>query len=168
MNQEPAPGGDLELITDGEGIAVFGDPAAVELFVMSAGVPSQELDLRGLTSVIAKGGSALQTASEVSANAGRWMKLTEESARAAQAARLGVGGQSMVSRGTGVIQATTRGANGQLAKNLQFVAKPGAMLANPAILAGVGGLMAQYAMQKQMPGHCPRIRHCRCQSLRLF
>ncbi|WP_413353903.1 hypothetical protein [Microbacterium sp. 1P06AB] len=144
MTPAPTPGGDLELISDGDGIAVIGDPKAVELFVASAGVPSQELDLQRLNSVVAKSGSALQAASEVSANAGRWMKLTEESARAAHTANL-------VQRSGGkFVQATTRGTNGQFAKNLQFVAKPGAMLTNPAILAGVGGLMAQYAMQKQM------------------
>lgn len=144
MTSAPTPTGDLELISDGDGIAVIGDPKAVELFVASAGVPSRELDLRRLNSVVAKSGSALQAASEVSASAGRWMKLTEESARAAHTANL-------VQRSGGkFVQATTRGANGQFAKNLQFVAKPGAMLTNPAILSGVGGLMAQYAMQKQM------------------
>lgn len=144
MTPAPTPTGDLELISDGDGIAVIGDPKAVELFIASAGVPSRELDLQRLNSVVAKSGSALQAASEVSANAGRWMKLTEESARAAHTANL-------VQRSGGkFVQATTRGADGRFAKNLQFVAKPGAMLTNPAILAGVGGLMAQYAMQKQM------------------
>lgn len=138
------PGNEIELIADGDGLVVFGGPAAVELFVASAGVPSRELDVRRFTSSVATSGSALQTASEVSANAGRWMKLTEESARAAQSANL-------VQRSGGqFVQATTRGANGQFAKNLQFVAKPGAMMTNPAILAGVGGIMAQYAMQQAM------------------
>lgn len=140
------PGNEIELISDGDGLVVIGPPAAVDLFVASAGVPSRELDLRRLNSAVAKGGSAMQTASEVSANAGRWMKLTEESARAAHSANL-------VQRSGGqFVQATTRGPNGQFAKNLQFI-KPGnagAFLANPAILAGVGGIMAQYAMQKQM------------------
>lgn len=144
MTSEPSPIGDLEIITDGDGMAVIGDPAAVELFVASAGIPSRELDLRRLNTAVAKGGSVLQTASEVTANAGRWMKLTEESARVAHTANL-------VQRSGGkFVQATTRGANGQFAKNLQFVARPGAMLTNPAVLAGVGGIMAQYAMQKQM------------------
>lgn len=140
------PGNEIELISDGDGLVVIGPPAAVDLFVASAGVPSRELDLRRLNSAVAKGGTAMQTASEVSANAGRWMKLTEESARAAHSANL-------VQRSGGqFVQATTRGPNGQFAKNLQFI-KPGnagAFLANPAILAGVGGIMAQYAMQKQM------------------
>lgn len=137
-------GNEIELISDGDGLVVIGEQAAVERFVASTGLPSRELDVHRLTSSVAKSGSALQTASEISANAGRWMKLTEESARAAQSAEL-------VRRSGGqFVQATTRASNGQFAKNLQFVAKPGAMLTNPAILAGVGGIMAQYAMQQTM------------------
>ncbi|MGW9167350.1 hypothetical protein [Agromyces sp. NPDC055658] len=137
-------GNEIEFISDGDGLVVFGDPGAVERFVATAGVPTRDLDLRPLAPAIARGGSALQTASEVSANAGRWMKLTEESARAAH-------GATLVQRSGGkFVQATTRGTNGQFTKNLQFVTKPGAMLTNPAILAGVGGIMAQYAMQQAM------------------
>jgi hypothetical protein len=147
-----ALGHDLELISDGDGLVVFGESAAVELFVSSTGAPSRELDLRPLNSAVAKSGSALQTASEVSANAGRWMKLTEESARAAQIASRGAKSSRFVDRGNDLVQATTRGSNGQFTKNLQFIkpGKAGAMLTNPAILAGVGGIMAQYAMQQQM------------------
>lgn len=142
-------GDEIEFISDGEGLVIIGEPTAVDRFAASAGVPSRVLDLEHVTSAvspnaIAKTGSMMQAASEVSANAGRWMKLTEESARAAQAANL-------VERSGGkFVQATTRGANGQFTKNLQFVAKPGAMLTNPVILAGVGGIMAQYAMQQTM------------------
>lgn len=142
-------GDEIEFISDGEGMLVIGEPVAVDRFAASAGVPSRVLNLERVTSAISpsaisKTGAVVQTASEVSANAGRWMKLTEESARAAQAANL-------VQRSGGqFVQATTRGANGQFTKNLQFVARPGAMLTNPAILAGVGGIMAQYAMQQTM------------------
>ena len=141
---------DIELISDGDGLAVIGPPAAVERFVASTGLPSRELDLRRLTSSAGKAGGVMQTASEVSANAGRWMKLTEESARAAH-------GATLVQRSGGeFVQATTRASSGEFAKNLQFVSGPGgignpvAMLTNPAILAGVGGIMAQYAMQQTM------------------
>ncbi len=151
MTDEPLPpglpdesGNEVELISDGEGLVAIGRLGAVERFVALAGLPSRALDLNRLTSAASKGGAALQSAAEVSANAGRWMKLTEESARAAHAGTL-------VQRSGGqFVQATTRASNGQFAKNLQFVSKPGAMLTNPAILAGVGGIMAQYAMQKQM------------------
>jgi hypothetical protein len=135
---------ELEFVSDGDGLAVIGPPAAVAMFAATTKVPSRELDLQRVNAAVARGGSTLQTASEVSANAGRWMKLTEESARAAHSANL-------VQRSGGqFVQATTRASNGQFTKNLQFVAKPGAMLTNPAMLAGVGGIMAQYAMQKQM------------------
>ncbi|HET6301053.1 hypothetical protein [Microbacterium sp.] len=146
------PGGDIELVVDGEGLAVLGQPAAVERFAASTGLPSRELDLRRLTSSVSTGGAALQAASEISANAGRWMKLTEESARAAQIASRGAKNARFVERGNDLVQATTRGANGQFTKNLQFL-KPGsagALLTNPALLAGVGGIMAQYAMQQTM------------------
>ena len=135
---------DIELIVDGDGLAVIGPPAAVDRFFASTGVPSRELDLRRLSSLSAQGGAVLQAASGVSANAGRWMKLTDESARAVQHLPL------VRNSTTNFVHATTRSPNGQFAKSLQFVAKPGAMLTNPAILAGVGGLMAQYAMQQTM------------------
>lgn len=139
-----ATGREVELVSDGDGLVIFGEPAAVERFIAATGMPSRQLDLRPLNQTVARGGSALQTASEVSAHAGRWMKLTEESARVAHTSNL-------VQRSGGkFVQATTRGAKGQFGKNLQFVAKPGAMLTNPAFLAGVGGIMAQYAMQQTM------------------
>lgn len=72
------------------------------------------------------------------------MKLTEESARAVQKLPL------VKNSTTDFLHATTRAPNGQFAKSLQFVAKPGAMLANPAVLAGLGGIMAQCAMQQTM------------------
>jgi hypothetical protein len=137
-------GNEVELISDGDGLMIIGDPATVERFVASTGLPSRELDLRRLSPSVAKGAAVMQAASEVSANAGRWMKLTEESARAAQKLPL------VKNSTTDFLHATTRAPNGQFAKNLQFVAKPGAMLTNPAILAGVGGIMAQYAMQQTM------------------
>jgi hypothetical protein len=144
------PGDEIELISDGEGLAVIGNAAAVERFVASTGLPSRQLDLARVNTAVAKSGTLVSTASEVSANAGRWMKLTEESARAAQ--HLPKVKNSL----TGFDHATLRAPNGQFAKNLQFVGGPGgigkmcSMLTNPAILAGVGGIMAQYAMQQTM------------------
>lgn len=144
------PGDEIELISDGEGLAVIGNAAAVERFVASTGLPSRQLDLARVNSTVAKSGALMSTASEVSANAGRWMKLTEESARAAQ--HLPKVKNSL----TKFDHATLRAPNGQFTKNLQFVGGPGgigkvgSMLTNPAILAGVGGIMAQYAMQQTM------------------
>lgn len=140
---------DLTVMHDGEGLVIFGDAAAVDHFVTSAQLPSRQLDLGRLTDAASSAGAALQAASTVSAQSGRWMKLTEESFRAAQ--RLPKVKNSL----TGLDHATLRASNGRFAKNLQFVGdagigKAGALLTNPAVLAGVGGLMAQYAMQQTM------------------
>ncbi|WP_285136624.1 hypothetical protein [Microbacterium sp. lyk4-40-TSB-66] len=143
--------GEIEVIGDGEGLIFVGDPEQVAKFVASAGLPSKAFDVSKLTSAAAVGGAVLNSASQVSANAGRWMKLSEESARAAQLL------PAVQNSTTKLWHATTRGDQGRFVKNLQFVtkpgsllAKPGALLTNPAILAGVGGLMAQYAMQQMM------------------
>lgn len=142
---------DVEVISDGEGLVFVGDPEQVARFTASAGLPSTLFDVSKLVPSAAVGGAVLNAASNISANAGRWMKLTEESARAAQALPL------VKNSTTQFAHAITRGPNGQFVKNLQFVTKPGsiltkpgALLTNPAILAGVGGIMAQYAMQQQM------------------
>lgn len=136
--------GEVEVIGDGEGLVFVGDPEQVAKFVASVGLPSTSFDVSKLAPAAAVGGAVLNAASSVFANAGRWMKLTEESARAAQVLPL------VKNSTTQFVHATTRGPSGQFAKNLQFVAKPGAFLTNPAVLAGVGGLMAQYAMQQTM------------------
>src|SRR5690606_24067457 len=56
---------------------------------------------------------------------------------------------------SGNLHATLRADNGQFLKNLQFVQGSfgrgaGSLLANPAVLAGAAGLMAQLAMQQTM------------------
>lgn len=133
---------EIELISDGDGLVVIGESAAVERFVASAGLPSKDLGLQRLRPVVSKAAAAVQSGTEIAAQSGRWMKLTEESAKAASNLPL--------VKGSGGFHAITRGPNGQFAKNLQFVAKPGAFLANPALLAGAAGLMAQLAMQQAM------------------
>ena len=133
---------EIELISDGDGLVVIGESAAVERFVASTGLPSKDLGLQRLRPVVSKAAAAVQSGTEIAAQSGRWMKLTEESAKAASKLPL--------VKGSGGFHAITRGQNGQFAKNLQFVAKPGAFLANPALLAGAAGLMAQLAMQQAM------------------
>lgn len=53
---------EIELISDGDGLAVLGDPAAVERFLSSAGVPSKEFGLQrlGLGSALSAGAGAAQ------------------------------------------------------------------------------------------------------------
>lgn len=135
--------GEIELLSDGSGLAVIGDPAAVELFLASEGLPSRDLDLPRLGKVLGSGSAATQAGAEIAANSGRWVKLTEESARALKKYKLMKGSSPGLSRAV-----LTKG--GKSKGFLQLVRAPGAALTNPALLSGIGGMMAQLAMQQAM------------------
>lgn len=135
---------EIDLISDGDGLALIGPPSAVELFISSHRLESRELDLPRLGSAFGGGAAALKAGTEVAANSGRWMKLTEESWAAAQHL------PKVTNSSSSNWHATLRAPNGQFAKNLQFLKTPGSILTNPAMLAGAAGLMAQLAMQQTM------------------
>jgi hypothetical protein len=149
---ETGRGSEIELISDADGLAVIGDAAVIERFMVKEGLLAKDLGMAKITPTVTVAGAALNAASQIAANSGRWMQLTEESAKVAHK-------YAMVhNTGTGYAHATLRASNGQFVKNLQFVNGPGvaalahpvALLANPALLAGVGGLMTQLAMQRAM------------------
>ncbi|WP_406045522.1 hypothetical protein OG799_14230 [Micromonospora sp. NBC_00898] len=135
---------EIQLISDGDGLAVIGHPAAVERFLVSEGLPSKDLGLHRLGPALGKAAGVAQAGSEFAANSGRWMKLTEESARVATKFPL------VKNSSSGNLHATLRAQNGQFVKNLQFVKGHGSVVTNPALLAGAAGLMAQLAMQQSM------------------
>lgn len=135
---------EIQLISDGDGLAIIGDPAAVELFLESEGLESRALDLPRLGTVLSTGGAAAQTGSEIAANSSRWMKLTKESSKLVKKHGLRESSKSGLS--TGVV----KGKKGQVKGFVEFAKGPGAALSNPAILAGAAGIMAQLAMQQTM------------------
>src|SRR3954470_4770841 len=137
-------GRDLQLICDGDGLAVIGNSAAVERFLVSEGLPSQDLGLQRLGSVLSTGAGATQAGSAVATNSGRWVKLTEESAQAVK--KYGLRESSKTGLSTGVL----KGNKGQVRGFVEFVKGPGSLLTNPAVLAGAAGIMAQVAMQQTM------------------
>lgn len=138
---------DIELISDGDGLAVIGDAAAVDLFLSSAGVHSKELALNArFGSALGKGSGAAQAGSVLASTSGRWVKLTEESAKALKV------GKAMKGSSDGLSRAIATTSKGKITKILEF-SKPGtigSMLTNPAMLAGAAGIMAQFAMQQTM------------------
>jgi hypothetical protein len=87
--------------------------------------------------------SVTQTGSEIAANSGRWVKLTKESAKNLQKYPL------TPTKTPGVSHAMF-GQRGSIKKWLQIDTTVPAKLASPAMLAGVAGIMAQFAMQQQM------------------
>lgn len=135
-------GSEIELISDGDGLAVIGDPTAVEQFLASEGLRSKDLDLHRLRPALGAAAGVSQAGSEIAANAGRWVKMTKESAQLADKYGLMRGSTAKLSRG--VVQAK----GGQIKGIVQF--SKGSLLTNPAILAGAAGIMAQIAMQQAM------------------
>ncbi len=136
---------EIELISDGEGIAVVGEPSAVESFLPSNGLwaLSKNFDLRRLRSIFGLGSDLAHAASEFSANSGRWIKLTEESARLVKEHGL------METKTPGVSHLMV-GMPGKVKNWLQTEQGVGSLLSNPAALSGIAGLMAQVAGQQTM------------------
>jgi hypothetical protein len=136
---------DIQLISDDDGLAVIGDPAAIEEFLRSEGLwaSSKMLDLRRLKSLFGIGAGVAQAASEISANSARWLKMTPESAHLYKKYGL------METKTPGVSHAMV-GKPGSIQKWLQVEQGPGSLLTNPAVLSGAAGIMAQVAMQQAM------------------
>lgn len=135
---------EIELALDGDGLAVMGRAADVERFLTANGWEGREIDVSRVASIASRLGSAVQAASVIAQNSGRWVKLSEESARRVQ--ELGLRASSSSGLATGVL----RGDHGRIAGFVEFVSTPGALLSNPLALASIGGMMSQFAMQRQM------------------
>lgn len=132
---------DIQLISDGDGLAVIGNPTAVERFLVSEGLPSKDLGLPRLGTLLSAVAGAAQTASEIAAASGRWVKLTEQSAQALKKYGLMKGSAPGLSR-------TVLTENGRIKGLLELAG--GGLSSNPALLSGAAGLMAQLAMQQTM------------------
>ena len=135
---------EVQLISDGDGLAVFGDPTDVERFLVSEGLTSRDLELPRLGTGLRAGSIAADTLSAISASSGRWVKLSEKSMQFMK------DGNLMQGSGSGLSRAIVQGPGGKIQHIVEFAQGPGAFLANPAVLAGAAGIMAQLAMKQSM------------------
>lgn len=135
---------DIELVSDGESLAVFGERNAVERFLHSVGLlaTSKDLGMDKLSAVFGQGSEIAQAASEISARTGRYIKLTKESSEHMHEFGL------MPTKTKGVSHAML-GDPGSISKWLQVEDGVGQLLANPALLSGAAGIMAQLARQHE-------------------
>ncbi len=136
--------GEIELVSDGDGLVVVGDRSAVERFLDHAGLlqNAKEFSLGKLGTVLRAGGDVAKTASGVAEQSALYLKLTPESAK-----RLKDAGGLMKTKTEGISHAML-GEPGKVSlKWLQVEDGPASLLTNPAVLAGVGGLMSQCAQQ---------------------
>ena len=99
-----------------------------------------------MTPLLGRGAGIAQAGSEIAANSGRWVQMTEESAKLVR--KYGLMQSKETGLGMGVIYA--KGQAHGIKGVVQFAKGPGAVLTNPAILAGAAGIMAQLAMQQTM------------------
>lgn len=135
---------EIDVMSDGDGLAVIGAPADVDAFLTSQGLQATDLKLERLAGPAFKGSAALLHAGKVVAEqSGRWLKLTEESAAAMKKLPM------VQNATTGNLHATLRAANGQFAKNLQFT--PAAATLNPPVLlAASAAMMTQMSLQQSI------------------
>ncbi|QCV96523.1 hypothetical protein [Acidipropionibacterium acidipropionici] len=146
---------DIEFVSDGNGLAVLGDASEVDRFLKKSGLdkfPSKPLDLHRLRSAASIGGRMAKEWAVAADGAGRWVKLTKESAQIAKHSNLMKGSANGTSRAMAV------GDKG-IEHILQIVTKPGTALTNPAFVGGIGAVLSQYAMQQQMDEITEYIEH---------
>ncbi|WOQ17114.1 hypothetical protein [Raineyella sp. W15-4] len=139
-------GSEVELVSDGDSLAVIGNSTDVERFLLSSGLdkaPSKSLDLHRLWSSSGTAGATVQIGADVAANSGRWVKLTAESAEAVRKYGL------MATKTPGVSHAMI-GQPGDIKRWLQIAQAPSALLGGPFALTALSTMMQQRAMQQQM------------------
>ncbi len=133
----------VELFSDGEGLAVIGSAAGVEQFMSSSGLISSDDDGRDLARALSVGAGAAEVAAKFADNSGRWLKMTKESAAKVKEAGL------IPTKTPGISHAMV-GKHGASKSWVTVVQAPGTALTSPAALAGLGGVMSQMAMQRQL------------------
>jgi len=129
---------EIELISDGDGVAVIGEPSAVERFIEAAGLTA----MPGSRVALSTGASVAQAGAEIASNSGRWVKLTKDSAQNLKRFPL-------TPTDTPGVSHAMLGQRGSIKKWLQ-IENPTALARNPAMLSGAAGVMAQMAMQQTM------------------
>lgn len=136
---------EIQLISDGDGLAVVGNQADVRPFLASEGLLSlsRELGLQRLGPLLRAGAAVAQAGSEIAGNSAYWLKLTEESAQCVK--KFGL----METQAPDVSYAMV-GKPGAIGSWLKVETEPGSLLTNPATLAGVAGMMVQLARQHEM------------------
>jgi hypothetical protein len=135
---------EIAIISDGGGLAVIGEPSAVERFLASEGLASRDLGLGRLASGLGTATGVVHAASGIAGASGRWVMLSEKSAQLMAKSSMMTGSTPEVSR---AIFTTAAGRTSDIAEIMKSSVS---LLANPAVLAGVAGIMAQVAMQQAM------------------
>lgn len=101
-------GDEIQVISDGNGIALIGPQNAVDALLASSGLPSRDLPLPRLSTALRAGSETAHVAAEIASASGRWIKLTEESAQALKHADMMKGSAEGVSRAVAMQKGKTK------------------------------------------------------------
>jgi hypothetical protein len=138
--------GEIQLISDGDGLVVIGERSVVKRFLGHVGLLSnaEGLDLAKISTVLESGAEVARTASDMIEQSAMYLKLTPESAK-----RLKDAGGLMKTKSKGISHAMLGDPGTKSMKWLQVETGPTSLPSNPAVVSGVGGLMSQLALQAE-------------------
>lgn len=136
----------VELVADGNGVVVVGKKAAVTRFLKRAELRAQaeQFELSSMSRFLKNGSEAAKIAANAYDQSAMYLKLTPESAE-----RLKEAGALMKTKEKGISHAMLGEAGTKSMKWLQVQDSPAALATNPAILTGLGGIMAQFSEQSE-------------------
>ncbi|MFJ5956577.1 hypothetical protein ACIQC5_11545 [Paenarthrobacter sp. NPDC092416] len=135
----------VELIATEDSLAVIGSKDAVRRFIDATGLSSlaSDLELPRLETLLSSSAVVAESASQIAANSGMYLKLTAKSADKVK--KLGL----MPTKTPGVSYAML-GQPGEISGWVEVASGAGALMTNPAVLSGISGIMAQLSTQQGM------------------
>ncbi|MCB1030129.1 MAG: hypothetical protein KDA95_02245 [Acidimicrobiales bacterium] len=131
----------VELVSDGDGLAVLGDLAAVERFLASCDLEPRDSEGNAISRSVSAGSGLAAVAATFADSSGRWLKMTPESA--AKVKEMG-----LIPTKTPGISHAMIGQHGRSKSWIKVVESPANALLNPSAMAGLAGVMAQLASQQ--------------------
>jgi hypothetical protein len=140
-------GDEVEIFGNEEAIVALGNDKSVIKFLRDHGLLERATSLskNQLSVFVGKASAAVQTASEVIANSGMYIKLTPEDAKRKK--EFDFLQSKNLPKGQAYVMF---GKPGQVSSWVKAEVGPGALMTNPAVVSGVAGLMAQQAWQSQL------------------
>lgn len=129
---------------DDDNLILLGNPGTIDEFLHEQGMASSVTDITPHRGKGYLAGAVVQTWGDLSAQSGRWVKLTKESADGIR--KFGLMKDSKTGLSMGTIWAKGRGG---IKGAVRFEQGVGTKL-NPAVLTNVGALLTQAELQKSM------------------
>lgn len=133
--------GDVQLISDGDGILVVGREADVENFLRSENLGAHPLDAPRLRELLAAGSAVAGTVAEYGPQAAHWIKVSKETSAVIK--KFGL--KDSLVQG---LRQTVLGNSGDAGKWVELVKSSAELANNPALASGAAGVMAQAAMEQ--------------------